>query len=321
MTVEELRGKIDFIESMDYNSLTIDEIRSKLEPIVGLIAFGGLLYDSTLTFYRSVKLPHKPAQYSQLIYPPKEIVTSYQRVNMPGCPVFYCANSKHTSIFEGRYQPGDLIAISEWEVKKDQNLLATNVGFTTNLKKMDIKNNIPNWHHELRGVNMSDEEKYKNYLILDFLSEIFCKNFDSDNSKYKLSIAISNILGFNTESETEFVKIGEHKITGETPMEAILYPSILRNGFTENLAIRRSSFHKKLNFICVNYVRVINVNADDYEIEELDFSCDIDVDEKIVWKGRRGEFTLTEGMTANVTRVGMNKYTIESKDGRKLYRS
>jgi len=321
MDINETQKKLKEIENLDTNTLSVSDIIEIINPLLTGISFGTPLIDNNGSFYRAVKLDKKPEIFDDIIYPPTKYVTSFQRLNEPGCPVFYCSNSNHICVFEGRYKNGDVVTISEWEVIEGKKLVTTNIGYTEHLKTWS-KREVPVWetkHDPLKG--KTAEEIEKNKLILDFLSKIFCQNFDDENNKYKLSIAISNILGFNTESKNVFEKIGEQKYrAGKDPMEGIIYPSIIAEAKADNLAIRRFSFHEKMKFVCADYIRVIEVNENIFKFEELDFSNEIDADKKIIWKGRRGNILVPKDSPVKIIKTDENEFTASRIDGGKLYR-
>jgi hypothetical protein len=159
-----------------------------------------------------------------------------------------------------------------------------------------------------------------NKISLNFLSKFFCENFDDDNYKYKLSIAISNLLGFDTESENEFEKIQDKEFKGNRAFDAIIYPSILMAAESDNMAIRRFSFHKKMKFVSADYLKIKNVNKTEFTFEEIDFANEVDDEGRIIWKGRKGNFVIPFGVEVVINQVGNNEFNIERKDGIKLYR-
>ena len=320
MTRDDLEEYITLIESIDTTTASIQEIRDVLEPIVGLIFLGTPLIDNSHSFYRAVRLESKPKVFENLIYPPKQYLTNYQRLNEPGCPVFYCTTSVQAAVYEGRYKEGDFVTISQWEVIEKKTLVATNVGYTEHLNNWSSQD-IPKWHKGVKLKNVSDDDKEKNNIILNFLSALFCKNFDDDKSGYKLCIAISNLLGFNTESQTEFKKTGEQEFEGTTPFDGFIYPSILMNAEVDNLAIRTHSFHKKMKFVSAEYVKIISITKNNFKVEEIDFANNIDEDGNISWKGRRGNWVSPQGVEVVLTKIAKNEFTIARKDGGKLYKN
>lgn len=321
MNNQQLNELFEIIENYDTDTATLEEIKHLINPVLNSIFMNTPLIDNSEYLFRSVNLGNlKPSKFDQIIYPPKDMLKNYQRLNEPFCPVFYCSTSKHSAVFEGRYKVGDLIAISEWEVIEDKNLATTNIGYTKFMENWTDRKN-PKWHENTeRFKGKSKEDIERNYLVLDFLSKIFCKNFDDKNSKYKISIAISNLLGFHTESENTFIKIGHEQFKGENAFEAVVFPSILMKAKADNLAIRRDIFHKKINFVCVEFLKITKVDENDFAFEVIDFANEIENGD-ILWKGRPGNFTLTQGVLTKLEKTFENGFALTREDGKKLYKS
>ena len=323
MTIEEIEKQIKLVESLDTSIVTIEEIKLLIDPVLKSVFFTTPLIDQSTSLYRSVKFGNsKVENYNQIIYPPKSIVQNYQRLNEPFKPVFYCSSSINCCVLEGRYKVGDFLNISEWEVKPDNKLLTSNVGYTSFLNEWS-KREVPKWHKNSKVFeHKAIEEIESNYLVLDFISRLFCKNFDTDSTKYKITIAIANILGFDSESSEIFKLIGEGLLSGEKAMEAIVYPSILSNANYDNFAIRRYSFHNKVDFVSTEYVKILSLTDENIEFEILDFSNEIDENNKFIWKGRAGQYTLTENnVGVHIKRTSDTMYQISRTDGKKMYKN
>lgn len=321
MEIHEIKSQIELIESLDANSTSIEEYKNLINPLLNNIFMTSPLIDKSTYLFRAVKLDKKAEKFTDIIYPPKHFLQSYQRLNKPKCPAFYCSTSKHCCVFEGRYKTGDLISISEWEVLDDKNLATVNIGYTDYLKKW-TKEELPNWHKDEDKIKgKTSQEIDKNYLILDFMSKLFCQNFDNDNSKYKITIAISNIFSFDTESESVFEKIGEEHFKGENAFEALIYPSILTKAKADNLAIRRFTFHKKIKFVSAEYVRILSVDENDFSFEVIDFANEIDIDNNILWKGRPGKDIIPRGVEVKLQKLSDGNFSLSRNDGEKMYKS
>lgn len=66
--------------------------------------------------YRGVRCPTRPEQLERISYPPPDRVTQLGRVNRPRQSVFYCSIGAPAVFYELRAKPGDLVALSEWEL-------------------------------------------------------------------------------------------------------------------------------------------------------------------------------------------------------------
>lgn len=323
MTEKELERQIKNLESIDTSKVSIEEIKELLKPIFKDFFFPLPKIQNDSFLYRTVKLPldKKPEFFKEIIYPPKEIVNYHQRANRPGNPVFYCSTSKQAAVYEGRYKVDDTVTLSEWEVKENTFLLPVHVGFYSNfLTGWDNKFHNPKFE-DYSMFQRNEEEIRKMKLIHSYLAKLFCQIFTEDH-KYKLSIAIAESVGFNSESNGEIKKIGHEQYVGKSAVDALLFPSILMKGNSDNLAIRRYSFHKKVRLVSIDFCQIKELSESGVKYEELDFANSLDKNQKIQWKGRKGKIIIPPNSgLVSISHISSNTFEVKRSDGNKIYRT
>ena len=65
---------------------------------------------------RGVRWQQRPSKIDHASYPPTDKVAKLGRINRIGKSAFYCSRAAPAVFYELRARPGDLIALSEWEV-------------------------------------------------------------------------------------------------------------------------------------------------------------------------------------------------------------
>lgn len=91
---------------------TIRKIYRDLFPEVQLVI--GTTKSSEQFFRARVNPPAKPQAVTELMAPPAEYVTGYQRCNPPGSPIFYCSTRRIIALEECRVREGDLVYLAQW---------------------------------------------------------------------------------------------------------------------------------------------------------------------------------------------------------------
>ncbi len=314
MNHSELEKKLNKLHSLDTSNISIDEIKDLIKPLLGDFFTNTILINHEHYIFRStyIKDNVKPCKLAQIIYPPKEKLILYQRVNRPRNPVFYASSSMKGAVLEGRFKTNQRIAVSEWEVLLGQVLIPSVIGFTEAFKLENTKEEIIK--------TLTKEQIKKNFLVMNFLSELFSEEIDV-NHRYKLSIAISESIGFDTESTGELNKIKEDYHKGVGFIDALLYPSIQSIKTSDNLAIRRHSFHKKLKLVSVDFYEIEKISKSDFKYKELDFANQIDENGNIIWKGRPGNYVLPKNAKVSVKALSTKEFFISRIDGKKMYRN
>lgn len=99
----EMRHQIQRLNPINANVAewkTIREIYRDLFPEVQLVI--GTTKSSEQFFRARVNPPAKLHAVTELMAPPAEFVTGYQRCNPPGSPIFYCSTRRITALEECR---------------------------------------------------------------------------------------------------------------------------------------------------------------------------------------------------------------------------
>ena len=205
--------------------------------------------NKTLNEGKKVKLQ----KVDQLIGPPLN-KSYYGRCNLPGESVFYAALNFRTAIWETKPEKGDLITVSEWEIKEGQRLDTQMI-----------------FHPEL--TNLSDESKYafnawlnkKNEMGIE-IAEIFedlLKFFTEEFMKIVHSEKKENYL-FSSIFASRFLQ-GKRDKNG-FKIEAIAYPSVkMKYGLT-NLAILNELVFEKLNLKSITLYEIGETNYDETNV-------------------------------------------------------
>jgi hypothetical protein len=205
----------------------------------------------------------------------------------------------------------------------------TDVGFSENcLQTLTGRPaEMPAWAteplpHELPPLDK--EEDAVNRRVVEFLAEQFCVQVRSgDEHLYKVSVAISEVLGFDPASTGRFEAVGNDIGTnvGGSGFDGITYPSVSCRAPVQNVALRPHSVDSKLRFLNVGLVRVTHADKSDMKFEEIDFANSANVAREIEWKGRAGVFrTKKPGDTFRLTQTGVDRWSITDIDGNRVDR-
>lgn len=177
-------------------------------------------------------------EISQLLAPPIKYC-NYGRCNIPGQQVLYCAHSEASAYWETKPRNGDVITISHFELKKNTKV---NCNIVQGSKK------------EIKEAN--DPLVEIGHLLEDFLIDAFSLEVSKDRpADYIFSSLLS--------SEQLF-----YPIVSKKNIEAIIYPSVQKKKFGENLAIRNDLIFEKYNLIGVETRFILD------EYENLDPTSD-----------------------------------------------
>lgn len=154
-----------------------------------------------------------------LLSPPSHL-SKFNRCNLPGEEVIYCATDETTAYWETKPKKGDVISISLFKAKKNA---------TLNCAVIDPKMKAP------KKISNRLEEVY--YIINDFFVEVFTMPVERDNpNKYFFSSTIS--------SEQLF-----YPIDSEDNIEAMVYPSVQRKMNGHNFALKNDIILEKYDLV------------------------------------------------------------------------
>lgn len=174
---------------------------------------------------RILKAENKELSYltdiSQLLAPPIDFC-GFGRCNIPNQQILYCATTEAGAYWETKPKNGDVITLSHFQLKPGAKVN------TSIVKKQ--KTESPKISNELQEVY---------YLLEDFFIDVYSLEISSDRPRDYL---FSSILA----SEMLFYPIVSNK-----NIEAILYPSVQKKKFGENLAIRNDILFEKYDLIGV----------------------------------------------------------------------
>jgi len=183
----------------------------------------------------------------------------YGRCNLPNESVFYSALDFKTAIWETKPDVGDLITISEWEIKNGEKLNTHNIfnPSINNLSKESI-DAFNAWINSKNKIDPNLGEIFEEVML--FFTEEFMKIVSyNERENYLFSSILSS----------RFLQANEDK--NGFKIEAIAYPSVkMKYGLT-NLAISNDLVLKKLNLNSITIYDVMETNYDESNVysEEL----------------------------------------------------
>ena len=236
------------ILSLDLNETTVDAIHVILDTLMSNHFHRTITLEQGKILYRARRTEDRPVSVRDVGIPPNNIV-SFGRVNTPGQPVFYAAETWEIALEEISTVPNFHVAISTWRLK--EKLLVGNLGFTgSGLYRLNPDVGVPAWKTRpspYKEPQLDDQHRRYCQEVEDFLGEIMLLEVPSSQKcLYKLSIAAAKALGFDPLGDRVVTRIGQFNywIEGTSPAEAILYPSVAHQATGGNVAIRRQSLEK-----------------------------------------------------------------------------
>jgi len=252
------------IEKMDLKNSTLKDIQLLLEPFFeGLTLYGMGIKPNDVNIVRG-RICEKPTHISGIIYPAPEHVKYYGRVNDIGQSMFYGSVGKVAPFYELGAKVGDKFIMGVWNNLSE--IVLIHIGFTSETaKKLKSSREL----HSIYNFAKDTGDDDLNTLVYNYLSQIFTlKVDDCDNHLYKISVTISNIL------------------TQADETSGIMYPSIAFSGNTDNIVLKPDFVDKNLELFSVEYIRIIEINGQEYLYETLDTATSIKSDGEIDWTGR-----------------------------------
>lgn len=271
---KEIEDRISEIETLDLNSIEIDEIKNILTLLFTGYALSTPIFDHGLILYRGIPYDKKPETISYLSYPPKKLA-KINRANREREPIFYCATSRQVPFFELDVKPGDKIVVSKWRTAKK--LLVNNIGYTdSNFATLNSNRSNQKWSKDKE--EHPEILKEENIIIQDFLARIFSQVIPRDKTEiYKLTIAIAE----------------KHYLADI--FEGLLYPTIPMKANADNFAIKPSFIDSGgIVFEEVEFIEVTKIYDFKYDINILDWANSISGTGTIEWKGRLPQWTIKE---------------------------
>lgn len=189
----------------------------------------------------------------QLIGPPLD-KSYYGRCNLPGESVFYAALNFRTAIWETKPEEGDLITVSEWEIKEGKRLDTQMIFHPTFTNLSEESNHAYNaWLDKKKEMGIEISEIFED--LMKFFTEEFMKVVQSDRKKNYLFSSIFSSRFLQGKRDKNGFKI-----------EAIAYPSVkMKYGLT-NLAILNELVFEKLNLNSITLYEVGETNYDETNV-------------------------------------------------------
>lgn len=182
----------------------------------------------------------------------------YGRCNLPNESVFYSALDFKTAVWETKPEVGDLITVSEWEIKEGEKLNSHNI-FNPNINNLSKESTdaYNSWINSKKKIDPNLGEIFEDVML--FFTEEFMKPVNyHERENYLFSSIISS----------GFLKTLEHK--NNFKIEAIAYPSVKMQYGLTNLAISNDLVLKKLNLNSITIYDVMETNYDEKNVHNND---------------------------------------------------
>ncbi|MBB5638929.1 hypothetical protein HDE68_004867 [Pedobacter cryoconitis] len=154
-----------------------------------------------------------------LLAPPTHLV-KVNRCNVENEQVLYCSMDEGSAYWETKPKYGDIITLTRFVLKPEANCVCSVI--------------VP---EPFSADNFSNPLRLVYSLIREFFVEVFTLKVDRSRPRDYLFSAIIS-------SEQLF-----YPIPSEDNIGAIIYPSVQRSGFGDNIAIRNDIFLEKYNFV------------------------------------------------------------------------
>lgn len=209
----------------------------------------------------------------KLKYPPAECVKKYGRANLKYQSVFYGTFNFMTAIKEMKPDIGDLITVSRWKLKKENDSLIVCPMFLKQPIDGSLNLRLKTLHFtfikELQNYSTPVSNLY--FEIHEFYSKCFAREINSnDNQGYLITALLADKI------------LNKYK---NGIVDAILYPSTREDFRTENIVIKKESFDAKYQLFETIEKRLCKIanNGKRYEFERIGESLKINGNE-IQWR-------------------------------------
>ena len=185
---------------------------------------------------------------TQLLGPPPDKST-FNRCNLPGESIFYCALDFNTAVWETKPQFDNVITVSEWKIKEGQKLIMHSIFNHPDIANVNAesKKAFDGYLKEMDKIHPNQYELFDT--IIKFITEEFIKPVPKDKPREYL---------FSAYFASTLFKPSPNGFG----IEAISYPSIQRKFGVTNLAILNSLVLKKLDTVAATTHDVIKGNYD-----------------------------------------------------------
>lgn len=225
--------------------------------------------------YRGRNLKQLPSKdkitLSDLKHPdPSKHKIPINRANREGRAAFYCSDMEIGAYQELGLKEGEEAVIGYWRITEQFSVFNVGVTYFSRQYKFEPADTVTAKH---KSILDSDEFR----LFENFLGHVFSAEVDKDKNAYlyKLSIAVAEKL-----LDGPFIKQPSPLIGG------IIYPSTkFAPRKVDNLVITPNCVSQCLEWYRAEHIRINKIHADGIDIERLDFSQQLDGQEKLIWKG------------------------------------
>jgi hypothetical protein len=178
-TTLELRSKINWLNGLDPKAADFEQLKRAYKYLItGYHVLVEMSPPTEMYFRARVNAPSKPARVSEIMAPPVESVTGFQRCNGPGVPMFYASSRRKIALLECEVSVGDTVYLGQWIPKMPLPINATI--FAT--KDAD--------HKLLKNL--------KQLFVQTYIETLFTRRVDSTfAADYKFPAALSEVLTTN----------------------------------------------------------------------------------------------------------------------------
>ncbi len=256
---------------------TIDTLKRFLRAKLDNYVVAVRAINASQRLYRGVSHREVPALVSHLSYPPAEMVKKDGRANRAGVPMFYCSAAAPAVPFELRAKPGDLIALSEWQLNEP--LWLHHLGYHGDaLRRMGVP------RAAARPVMITSpipDENKANARLRRLLAMAFTEDVNvGDEYRYRQTIAINELL-FDRAEPLRRVEGGPRfdEVAGTA------YPAMQMLGVADNLALLPKFVDSSLTILKVLCLRVEAVDERKHAYTTLTVAhADTFRDGNILWR-------------------------------------
>ncbi len=238
----ELATLLVALESGSFHTMSDDELFSTIYRIHKGFTAVAVTMSAGTKVYRAVSSDpgKRPMTIARLSYPPSD-KAPLGRMNAPGESVFYGAfRSYAVCLHEMRSKPGDVFAISTWELCASTSF--NQFGYTT------TGTNVRGFQRDPPHGVMPPDEGDRNRLIREWQTRVFRKEvLPDDNAFYRLTIAMMR-LGIS--------ELPRPLQDGSRNFPGIMYPSVGTFLMGDNVAIPAANVARLLRFQGVELIQV-----------------------------------------------------------------
>jgi hypothetical protein len=196
----EIRAKIRQLTRVDLSVAQYATLKSIFRSMMEDILIQVKMTTGGDLFYRARANCNKPSVTDEMMAPPANLITQFQRCNGPGAPMFYSSSKRATAILELSVKPGDIVYLGQWIGRE----------------RIPISNLFYQNDADLSEYSVSSKQD----IIAPFFETIFTRRIDRTfSTDYKLTAALTEVLTSSFLGKNPF-NIGDDGLVG------LRYPSI-----------------------------------------------------------------------------------------------